>query len=168
MNYERVLQYDSEFMLDYPGDTQALRRLKINSKGCVKYFLGYYTELLFDLDFSKYGNVNSPYIEYPQISSFRINQDFRENTSFCSYFKSNADVNLQYCIQTFNTVLYGRIFTEQSLLQLMDILVDWMFGENKYNFKCTNDTEYNITLINKIIDTQQRKEQIETDFKVVM
>lgn len=160
MNYEHIIQYDDNILFDYYDPTQALRGMKIDSSACIKYFLGYNSEILFDIiKYSKYGNVGSPYIELTQITSFRVNSDYRVCFNNC--------VDLKSCIKTINSVLWGKIFTEKSLIQVMDIFVDWVFGDNKYNLTFSNDAEYNITKINKIIAMNQRKEQIETDFKVI-
>ncbi len=156
MNYEHIIQYD-DILFDYHDPIQALRGMKIDSSACIKYFLGYNSEILFDIKYSKCCNEGFPYIEYPQITSLRVNSDYRINNY----------VDLKSCINTINSVLCGKIFTEKSLFQVMDIFVDWLFGNNNYNLTFSNNTESNITKINKIIAMNQRKEQIENDFKVI-
>lgn len=157
MNYEHIIQYD-DISLDYYDPIQASLREKYSS-ACIKYFLGYNSEIIFDIKYSKCCNAGFPYIEYSQITSFRVNSNYNRIINY---------VDLKSCINTINSVLCDKIFTEKSLFQVMDIFVDWLFGNNNYNLTFSNDTEYNITKINKILTMNQRKEQIETDFKVIV
>lgn len=124
----------------------------------VKYFLPY-CELRFKISYIKVFYANSDHMVNPIIRELVAN-----NATFT--LSTNA---FKKCIDCVNTVLNDEVYVqnEHSLLFLMNVLMDWMFGDNKYNLNYNDYSDYNINLIKKVLMVNKRKEQIDNDFKVI-